>query len=112
MAQWCTWEHDTSAAPHSTVTNTALCIALGCAAVLPRIKGKIDDVKGTTRSAPLEAITADGHSYLRFHMGPNNTVVMVDVQNNTATIKGAGTEVGANVIIYPIDKVMLSGGVR
>lgn len=80
--------------------------------MLPRIKGKIDDVKGTTRSAPLEAITADGHSYLRFHMGPNNTVVMVDVQNNTATIKGAGTEVGANVIIYPIDKVMLSGGVR
>lgn len=88
--------------------------ALSCAvlAVLPRIKGKKDDVKNFTRSAPLEAITADGHSFLRFHMGPNNTVVLVDVQNHTATITGAGTEVGANVIIYSIDKVMLSGGVQ
>lgn len=83
--------------------------ALSCPAVLPRIKGRIADVKGTTKSEPLEAITADGDHFLKFYMGPRDKEVIVeDVQNNTASILAAGTEVG-NVIIYPIDRVMLSG---
>jgi uncharacterized surface protein with fasciclin (FAS1) repeats len=76
--------------------------------VLPRIKGRIADVKGASKAAPLEAITADGDHFLRFYMAPGDKVVVQDVQNNTATVTAAGTEVG-NVIIYPLDKVMLSG---
>lgn len=84
------------------------CFVLCCAAVLPRVKGQTSAVKGFTRAAPLEAITADDVHFLRFFMGPNDKVIVEDVQNNTANFVGTGVEVG-NSIIYGIDKVMLSG---
>lgn len=86
---------------------TPLC-NVPCSAVLPRVKGRAADVKPHTKAAPLEAITADDVHYLRFYMGPNDKVVVEDVQNNTANILGSGQEVG-NVIIYGVDKVLLSG---
>jgi uncharacterized surface protein with fasciclin (FAS1) repeats len=79
-----------------------------CCAVLPRIKGQASDVKGYSRSKPLEAITADGSHYLQFFMAPGGQVVLQDVQNNTATVLGKGREVG-NTMLYSIDRVLLSG---
>lgn len=79
-----------------------------CCAVLPRIKGQASDVKGYSRSQPLEAITADGTHYLQFFMTPENEVVLQDVQNNTAKVLSKGREVG-NTMLYSIDKVLLSG---
>jgi len=65
-------------------------------------------VKGMTQAQPLEAITADGNHFLKFFMNPDGKVVIQDVQNNTASVVGPGVEVG-NVMLYGIDKVLLSG---
>lgn len=81
---------------------------LCCTAVIPRVKGQTSDVQGYTKAAPLEAVTADDVHFLRFFMGPDNKVVVQDVQNNTAKIVSKGVDVG-NTIIYGLDKVMLSG---
>jgi uncharacterized surface protein with fasciclin (FAS1) repeats len=76
--------------------------------VLPRVKGQTSAVKGFTKAAPLEAITADDVHFLRFFMGPDNKVIVEDVQNNTANFVSSGVAVG-NSIIYGVDKVLLSG---
>lgn len=80
--------------------------------MLPRVKGRKADVKGSTRAAPLAAITADDVHFLRFYMGPDDKQVVVeDVQNNTASIVSGPQEVG-NVVIYGVDRVLLSGACR
>lgn len=65
-------------------------------------------MKGMTQDKPLEAITADGNHFLKFFMSPEDKVVIQDVQNNTANVVGPGVEIG-NVMLYGIDKVLLSG---
>jgi len=87
-----------------------LAAAVAAYHVLPRVKGRVSDVKDATPAKPLEAVTADNYHFLKFFMGPKDAVVIQDVQNNTAQITGRGVEVG-NVMIYGIDKVLLSGDV-
>lgn len=82
--------------------------AVTCCAVLPRIKGRASYVQGASRQQPLAALTADGAYFLNFFKGPDNKILVQDVQNNTAQVLGKGTEVG-NVIFYGVDKVLLSG---
>lgn len=77
--------------------------------MLPRIKGKPSDVQGATRKQPLVALSADNTHVLRFWMEPGSKVMMEDMQGNTAMLLTKGVDVGANIVIYGVDRVLMSG---